>query len=207
MKSEIIVIIVAGICIAGTFGVTYYYLENEKDTEIQNIKSEYQNLDANYHNYIKQINKGFEKYYGAALNRGFAKAYYDEAITYYSESTFVWGKIYADFAKTYYSYASNNWRDAKTFFNASMNYVTSNNTKKLTQLWINLSELDAQINSEIYDACEFLALACDFYDKGNNTMGDIEIEKMNEHMEIYDELVEDGFVLWSEMDELLDDFY
>ena len=207
MKSGIIVVIVAGICIAGTFGGTYYYMENEKDTEIQNINAEYQKLDANYHNYIKQMNKGFEKYYGAAVNRGFAKAYYDEAFTYYSENTFVWGKIYADFAKSYYSYASYNWRDAKTFFNTSINYATSNTTEKLAQLWVNLSELDTQINSEIHDACEFLALACEFYDIGNYTKGDIEIEKMNEHIETYDELVQDGYILWTEMDELLDEFY
>ena len=100
------------------------------------------------HKYIKQMVKGLDKFFVAGKNGGYGDAYRDLASSSYDIYLFSLGETYADTAATYYSYASQHYRDAKAFFKQAEQYSTSNNTQELAQLFVNLSEINAQIREE-----------------------------------------------------------
>ncbi len=144
--------------------------------------------------------------YVAGKNEGIANGYYDEASDSYEKNDFYWCNIYAGYADAYYSYASQEYRDAKAFFNKALEYATSNSTKQLAQLLLNLNELEAQISSEMHETNEYFASACYYYYTGNYDMGDAEIDEMNKHIKTHDELVPKENDLWSSIDALLENF-
>lgn len=186
---------------------------NEKNNKIQILEELnndwnelYTNQEVTNQKYLKQMINGLTEFHVAGLNNGYANAYYDEASESYTIDDFFWCNIYASNADTYYSYTSQSYRDAKAFFKQSEQYTITNNTKNLAYLFVELSEVNAEIASEMHEANEYFTSACYYYNIENYYIADNEIDKMNNHIHTRDDIIPKQNDIWSEIYALLGEF-
>ena len=153
--------------------------------------------------YKANMIKGFNEIHKAGKNEGYAEAYYEEASSEYADNFFILSMGNSDMCDVYYSYASQSYRDAKAYFIQAKRCTNNTNTQKLTQDYIDICEINARLESEMHQACEYFSFACYEYANGNQETGDIGIERMNEHIEIHDNLVPEQNDLWSSINAML----
>ena len=219
MKKAITISIVI-LCIVGSAGATYFFVDRMKQSEISNITSQFetekselnqqilsfQSIDLDNHRYNRQMTKGFIDYMLARENQGYANADYESAGLNYDISYFEIAESYADSADIIYGYASTSYSDAKAFFDNAIDYATSNNTRDLATLFSELCYIEYQIASEMHEANEYFSSACNCYYNGWWELGDTEIERMNEHIEEHDDLIPTQNDVWSDINALLENF-
>jgi len=178
------------------------------NTQIEGLQAQIQSYQTDNEAQIKYIEfmlKGLQSYYTAAHNYGYAEADYDNAGIFYDESYFSDAKIFADSCDMYYGHSSSYYSDAKALFDRAKGYATTNKTRVLAELHVNLSEYNYRIVNEMHEACEYFSSACDSYDKGYWDTADNQIDMMNEHIEEHDNLVPQQNEYWSKIDALLED--
>lgn len=217
---KVITISIVILCIVGSAGATYFFVDRMKQSEISNITSQFetekselnqqilsfQSIDLDNHRYNRQMTKGFIDYMLARHNQGYADSDYESAGLNYDISYFEIAESYADSADIIYGYASTSYSDAKAFFDNAIDYATSNNTRDLATLFSELCYIEYQIASEMHEANEYFSSACNCYYNDWWALGDTEIERMNEHIEARDNLIPTQNDLWSDINALLENF-
>jgi len=223
-----IIIVAFVICIAGSAGATYFLVGQIKQSEIDNLKSQYETEKSQYEtqisglnsqvdnlqnilnvdnpNYVKQMVKGLQAYTDGEYYRGCAHIHRSEAGDYYDIDLFYSASVYAITASLFYESSSKNYSLAKGFFEEAKNYGSNNNTQELAQLFVDLSEYSAQRDSELIDAYEDYSSACDYYYNGNYDLGGFKLEASNDHVETSNGFFDSHTDCLSDIDFLLENF-
>lgn len=198
VKTTIIAVVFV-LCIVNTAIITYYFGENEISGST---------MENSWQDYDKMMTKGWKAYSEALGNSAYAGLSYDDATVFYDdpELAYSWVKLYADRADTYYIYSSDNYRTAKAYFNQAKNIAPNYKTFQLTQLYVNVCDIGAELMDEMHQACEYFSSACGYYGNEWWDVGDNELEKMNEYIVNHDELVPDFNDYLSDIEALLETF-
>ena len=222
MKNSIVSILVV-LCIVCPAITTYYFISEIKQSEIDDLTTQYQlqkecigDLEGkikmlnvtfdDWQDFDKLIVKGLREIVNGGISEGYADSDYDNAGANYEVGYFDVAKTYADSADIYYTYASDSYRAGKAYLIQAKNIATNNKTRQLAELYVNMTELGAQTMDELHQANEYFSSACNCYNNGWWELEDIEIEKMNDHIEAHDEIVPTFNDCYFDIDALLDTF-
>ncbi len=216
MKNKIgsvsVVGIVAILCVASSASATFFLVGQIKQSEIDNLKSNYNSeknqyeteitdlgtqigglekiLNEDNQKYVKQMVNGLRAYSDGEYYYGLATGYKIEARDYYDLDSFYTAFLYYYFASIYYQDSSNNYSSAKMFFDGAKENASNNKTRKIAETYSSLSDANADAFSEFSKAYEDLSDACWYYDENDYTTGNFKLELSNEHIETYNDLIE-----------------
>jgi len=213
MKKSILVVcagVLIGISVIVSGLFMWFYLNNDYTTKINQLQDEKSQLksekqealnqitsitsssnvfEAKTNLFVKNMRDGFSDIIVSSKNEGYAESNYDLASSNYQASYYDTAKSYADSANSYYGYASGSCDLAEGHFKQAVINAPSENLKHLASLYVNYSEYDSQINSEMHQANEYFASACNYYSLGDYVTGGSEISQMTIHIDEHDRLV------------------
>lgn len=223
-----IVGIVAILCIASSAGATYFLVGQIKQSEIDNLKSNYNSeknqyeteitdlntqigglekiLNEDNQKYVKQMVNGLKAYSNGDYYLGLAMGYYIEASDYYDLNSFYTAFLYYYFASIYHQDSSNNYSSAEMFFDEAKENASNNKTRKIAETYSSLSDVNAVAFSEASKAYEDLSEACWYYNENDYTTGGFYYELYSEHFETYNDLLEPVLGLEDELTLILENF-
>jgi len=200
------------VSIVSTATVVSYYKENEvnkasasKDDIYELLQSKTDKMN-DWLIYDKMMIKGLQKLSSGTANEGYAESDYDDAGLNYEAGYYDVAESYADSADVMYAYASDGYRGGKAYFSQAMNYAPDNKTYQLAELYVALSDMGAELMDEMHQANEYFSSACFNYYNEWWEIGDNEIEWMNEHIVLHDNLVPAFNDCSSDIDALLELF-
>jgi|GEM_PF-2048367 len=219
-----ILIVVAVLCLVVSAVVTYFVVGQIKQTEINNLKNQYdaeisdldnqignlQNtlniLNADNQNYTKNMVKGLQKFAEGDYFWGAAQANKLEAESDYEDEFYYLASWFSSIASLDYAESSNNYSLAKSFFEEAKQNASNNKTIEVAQLFISLSDVSSKTTSELSEAFEDFSSACDYYYNNNYAAGDLRIETMNDHVETSNTFFASIAGYESDIDALLENF-
>lgn len=176
--------------------------KNVMELQIQN----FQNLEEDWHDFVRFMINGYEDYAEALLNKGYAESDYEAANKNFNSSFFVFAMSNADSADDHYADASESFTAARSDFEAAENVAPNNKTLRLARLYVNMTNIGVQTMDEMYQACQYYVTACNYYSNGWWDKADDEVDTMNEHIDAYSVLILDYTNYLSEIDGLLTTF-
>jgi len=186
MKNGLVAVI-AVVCLVGSAGATYLFVNEMNQYEIDSLTSEYESeisslndIDTNRQKFDRLILKARETLDVAWLNRGSAEAYQDEADYMYSVGSYDWGEIYYSYASDYFTYAMESYSEGKLIFQQAEDYATNDNTLEYTQKYIEYVDSARTLLGFDFDICTNLELACVYYNLSEWDTGDEYLEDSND---------------------------
>jgi len=206
MKSIIVGLIVV-VCVIGSAGGTYLFVDQTKQNEIKNLTSQIDNL-----NDINEDKQEFDRLIIKALrtegigwlNNGWARAYKDEAALFYKGGDYDWGGLYYNFAYDYYDYVADNFKDAKSLFNQALKYATNDKTLEITQKYIELMNITTDFANVEADICDDFRLACYYFNMSDFENGNNKVIDANNHIEQRNAMLDTYDNAFEEIDALLE---
>jgi len=187
MKSGLVAVI-AVVCLVGSAGATYLFVNEMNQSEIDSLTSEYESeisslndIDEDRQKFDRLILKARETLDTAWLNQGYAGAYESEADYSYSVGLFDWGEIYYSYASDYFTYAMDSYGEGKLIFQQAEDYATNNKTLEFTQTYIEYVNSARELLGYSFDICANLELACYYYNLSEMETGDDFLDRMNKH--------------------------
>lgn len=205
MKSVIIGVIVV-VCVVGSAGGTYLFLDQAKRSEIDNLTSQISSLndiDEDRQEFDRLIIKALKTESVGWLNNGWARAYNDEASLSYKVGDYEWGELYYGYAFDYYGYVADNFRDANLLFKQALNYATNNKTLEITQKYIELMNISREFANVNANICDDFRLACFYYNMSDLDNGGKKVIDANENIEQRNAMLDSYNNALDEIDALL----
>lgn len=210
MKSGLVAVI-AVVCLVGSAGATYLFVNEMNQSEINSLTSEHESeisslndIDTNRQKFDRLILKARETLDTAWLNRGYAEAYQIEAEDCYLKALYKWGDIYYLYAQEYFSYAQESYGDARLIFNQAEDYATNDKTLEFTQTYIEYIDATRELLNYDYEICDNLRLACYYYNLSDWDTGDDYLEDSNDALDDRNAYVDTYNDLLGEIELMLD---
>lgn len=206
MKSIIVGLIIV-VCIIGSAGGTYLFVDQAKQSEIDNLTSQINSIndiDEDGQEFDRLIIKALREEGIGWLNNGWARAYKDEAALSYKVGDYDWGELYYGYAYDYYGYVTDNFEDAKSLFNQALNYATNDKTLQITREYIELMNVTMDFaNMEAY-ICDDFRLACYYFNMSDFEHGNEIVIDANDHIEQRNAMLDTYDNAFEEIDALLE---
>lgn len=210
MKSGLVAVI-AVVCLVGSAGATYLFVNEMNQSEINSLTSEHESeisslndIDTNRQKFDRLILKAMDALGDAWLNNGYAESYQVEADYMYSVGSYEWGEIYYSYAQDYFSYAGDSYGDARLIFNQAKNYATNDNTLDFTEKYIEFIDASRIMLNSDFEICDNLRLACYYYNLSEWDTGDGYLEDSNDALAEKNDYVDTYNDLLGEIEFMLD---
>jgi len=223
-----IISVVAILCIISSAGATYFLVGQIKQSEIDNLKSQYETernqyeneistlnsqiaslekiLNEDSQNYVKNMINGLRDYSNGDYYYGGGMAYSIEAHDCYDLDSFYIAFLYYLSASQSYDSAVENYSSAKTYFDEAIENASNNKTRRVAEIYSSLSDTYAKAFSELSEAYTDFSDACWYYDQNDYNTGNFKLELYNEHIETYNDLIEPISGLEDDLNTLLENF-
>jgi len=204
---NIIVGIMALICIVGSAGATYLFVDQMKQSETAKYQTEISNLndiDEDRQEFDRLMFKAMKEVDGAWLNEGYARMCKDEADYYCDIATYGWAETYYGYARDYFSYVNDNCGEANLLFKEAKKYATNDKTREFTQKCIELMNVSRQVANLEYDICDNFRLAYYYYNMSLWDSGDEKINDANEFITQKNNILNSYNDLLTEIDFILE---
>ena len=206
MKSGLVAVI-AVVCLVGSAGATYLFVNEMNQSEINSLTSDISSLndiDEDRQKFDRLILKAMDALGDAWFNQGYAEAYNDEADYSYSVELYGWCEIYYSYALDYYSYALESYGDGRLIFNQAEDYATNDETLEFTQKYIEYIDASITMLNYDFDICENLAFACVYYNLSEVEIGDVYLEDSNDALSEQNDFLNTYNDLLAEIELMLD---
>ena len=89
---------------------------------------------------------------------------------------------------------------AEGHFEQAIGNAPTDELKLLASLYMQHADYNAQLLSELHEACEYFSSACNYYYNDDYVTGGREIDRMNEHIEEHDRLVPLLNDIWADIE-------
>lgn len=155
--------------------------------DLQNILNE--NNESNK-KYVEMMIKGFNEYSNGENNLGFAGTNDFFANEYYEQYSFYDAFLYFLVSSIWYEEASNNYSSAMIFFDNAKENALNNKTYEIAEFYSKLCDASVKVYNEMAEAYEDFSDACWYFDENNYDTGNFYLELCNEHLKTYNSLIE-----------------
>ena len=204
------VIIIVSIVIIISSAVTYLFYQQTYQTEIHNIKTDYENqisdLNLQIDNHLefeRFVLKAGKQLNFAFLNEGFAGTFYNEAVRQYNISNYNLAEKYYSYAALYYTYARDPYFSSKTLFLEAEKHSTNQNELDIIDKYLEYIRISDDILLISYNRCYNFSLACYYYNISDYTSGNEYLNQANSLLNEYNNLINAYTKLNSDIESIL----
>lgn len=206
------VIIIVSIAIIISSAVTYLFYQQTYQTEIDNIKTDYENQMAdlnlqkdNHLEFERFVLKAGKQLNFAFLNEGFAGTFYNEAVRQYNTSNYNLAEKYYGYAALYYTYAHEPYLNSKTLFLEAEKHSTNQNELDIIDKYLEYIKISDDILLISYNRCYNFSLACYYYNISDHTSGNEYLNQANSLLNEYNNLINAYTKLNSDIESILEE--
>jgi len=191
--SKIITVVI--ICIIGSAGLTYFFINQNTQTDINNFKIEISDLNENINNQnecFRYFAKASSKVEDAFLNHGVAETYTEQGTYYFGLNNYDSSESFYKASMSYYNNTVDFFEESITQLNQAKKYAKNEKLLNYINQYIEYIGLYKDFSNINFQLTDKVRLASYYYNMNDLDSGDKKIveydDLVNENTNLLDEL-------------------